>query len=166
MLGPRARGVGSCDALPVGSPSTLLPATSPATRLCLLSPDPSNCPCWADISGLYCDEAWLKRGAPPGTAAAALRSALLLLSSASRRCSSSRCASCRLASRALRSLITSRGVLMPVGVPPDTGTGPPVLTPPLLARLVLPPPRSDIWAFSSTSSAVKGNGLRMASSRA
>lgn len=52
---------------------------------------------------------------------------------------------------------------MPAGVLlPETGTGPAVRAPPLLAR----PPKSDICAFSSNSSMVKGLGLRIASSSA
>ena len=64
----------------------------------------------------------------------------------------------------MRSLITSRGVRILGGVlVDDTGTGPLVRAPPLL--LARPPPRSDICAFSSANSGVKGCGLRMASSR-
>ena len=56
--------------------------------------------------------------------------------------------------------MTSLGVFMPVGVPVETGTGPPVRAPPLLAR---PAPSSDIWAFSSAMKGVKASGARTAS---
>jgi hypothetical protein len=147
----------SLDDRPVGSPSTFVPATSPGPRL-LRSPAPSNPPGTVAASGLYCAAVLFVRGTPAPSVAAARRSALFLLSSATRFCSSS----CRRASRALRSLITSRGVLIAPGVLP-TGTGPVVRAPPLDA---LPPLKSDMDAFSSSSSGVKSLGLRMASSSA
>lgn len=45
----------------------------------------------------------------------------------------------------------------------ETGTGPPVLAPPFVAR---PPPSSDICACSSDSTGVNECGLRNASSNA
>lgn len=113
-------------------------------------------------------------------AAAVNLSALLRLSSAIRACSSSSCSlslasvsALLFASRASRRAMTSLGVGTRAAGDCGTGTGPAaVRDPPFWARILpdpgatLPPPRSDIEAFSSTISGVKGNGVLMASSSA
>lgn len=151
----------SCGRLDAGSmPSGGRGAPVDGYRTCW-SPDREGA-CW----GCLCCPGSV-RGFVPATpatpaTACALRSALLLRSSSTFRCSSASVCCLRAASRCLLSFMIICGVRMFDRSACVTGVGPPVVrAPPLAGRLAI---RSDIVAFSSTVSGVKAYGMRIASS--